>query len=236
MHYFDLLSEKNVKIPWSKALGDGGFKRFAVSPDFQTVAFQGRGGQIHVFSGRSKEWMYTVKMNGSVEGLAFTEDSTQLLSIGDLGKVYFWDLKTRKCSHTFMDDGCVSGTTIALSPDNSFVAVGSNTGVVNVYRRRDCVVSNAPKPVKTVLNLTTGITSLKFNTTSELLALASNYVHGAVKLFHLNERQVVPNFPELNHKVRQAECIDFSLNSGFMAIGNNNGEALLYRLNHYKGF
>jgi U3 small nucleolar RNA-associated protein 18 len=235
MYIFDLMSEKTVRIPWNKAIAEEGFKHFCVSPDSSLMAFPGRDGNIHILSGRSKEWLYSLKMNGSAAGVAFSGDSKQIFSVGDAGKVHVWDLAARRCSTTFMDDGCVSGTAIAVSPNNGFLAVGSNTGVVNLYDRQS-VLQGKTKPVKTVLNLTTSITSLKFNPTSELLALASSYTHGALKLLHLGEMQVVSNFPQLNQKIRQAEIVDFSLNSGYMAVGNNKGEALLYRLNHYKTF
>lgn len=236
MFFFDLLAEKNVQIPRNKALQDGGFKRFIVSPDFQTMAFQGQQGNIHLLSGKSKEWIGTMKMNGSVSDLAFSGDSKQLLSVGDAGKVYIWDLRSRSCSSTFMDDGCVGGTSIAVSPNDAYVAVGSNTGVVNLYNKKQTEVHCTPRPLRAVLNLTTSVTCLKFNTTSEILAMSSNYLHGAVKLLHTDERQVIASFPELNQKIRKPESIDFSLNSGYMTIGNNNGEALLYRIDHYTGY
>lgn len=50
---------------------------------------------------------------------------------------------------------------------------------------------------------------------------------------------VFSNFPlqnaadksSIHSKMRIPTCIDFSLNSGYFAIGNQKGDALLYRLN-----
>ncbi|OQV23147.1 U3 small nucleolar RNA-associated protein 18-like protein [Hypsibius exemplaris] len=235
MYVFDVGSQKSVRIPWNKAIAEKGFKSFSVSPDHTVMAFPARDGSIHMLSGKSKEWLYSLKMNGSTAAVAFSGDSRHLYSIGDAGRVHVWDLAARKCQTTFMDDGCVSGTAIAGSPNSEFVAVGSNTGVVNVYETRS-VLHGKTVPVKTVLNLTTSITCLKFNPTSELLAMGSNYTHAGLKLLHLGEMQVVANFPELNQKIRKAEIVDFSPLSGYMALGNDKGEALLYRLGHYKGY
>ena len=88
-----------------------------------------------------------------------------------------------------MDDGCVNGTALAASPDERFLAVGSNTGIVNLYDAKTTLSGN-PLPLKVIPNLTTAITDLKFNPSSEILALASNYHSNALKLFHTGHLQV----------------------------------------------
>ncbi len=45
--------------------------------------------------------------------------------------------------------------------------------------------SHNPKPVKSFMNLTTPCTSLKFNSTSEILAACSAYSENACKLVNL---------------------------------------------------
>ena len=95
--------------------------------------------------------------------------------VGD-GKVYIWDMSTRDCVHTFYDEGCLLGTKLCVSPDNHYVACGSDSGVVNVYSREQCFISGEessslghntehPKPLKSVMNLITGIDSACFNST-----------------------------------------------------------------------
>ena len=58
----------------------------------------------------------------------------------------------------------------------------SDSGVVNIYDINTVYESNSPKPVKVLMNLTTEATHLKFNCTSELLAMASSHKQNAVKL------------------------------------------------------
>ena len=41
------------------------------------------------------------------------------------GVVYIWDMSTRDCIHTFIDDGCISGTSLSLSLNNQYIACGS---------------------------------------------------------------------------------------------------------------
>ena len=51
--------------------------------------------------------------------------------------MYVWDVRqTRSCVHRFVDDGCVSGTAIAVSPDKRYLATGADSGVVNLYEHR----------------------------------------------------------------------------------------------------
>lgn len=52
--------------------------------------------------------------------------------------MYDWDLRTRRCLGQLLDQGNAGtggGSSLSLSPDNRFIATGSDCGVVNVYRR-----------------------------------------------------------------------------------------------------
>lgn len=58
----------------------------------------------------------------------------------------------------------------------------SDVGVVNIYNRSDCLSKRDPKPIKVVNNLLTQCDTAKFNSTTELLALASSSTEKSVKL------------------------------------------------------
>lgn len=83
--------------------------------------------------------------------------------------MYVWDMSARECVHVFVDEGCIHGTTITVSPDNQYIACGSDSGVVNLYRGTECLLhassTSTPKPVKVVMNLATRIDSLCINPT-----------------------------------------------------------------------
>lgn len=79
-----------------------------------------------------------------------------------------------------MDDGCLQGTSLALSGDDNYLAAGSSSGVVNLYKLQGGSIN--PKPEKTILNLVTAVTKLSFNKSSDILAMASNLKNDAVKL------------------------------------------------------
>ena len=46
-------------------------------------------------------------------------------------------------------------------------------------------------------------------------------------------RTVFANWPTPSTPLHNVACVDFSPHSGYLAIGNDRGRALLYRLNHY---
>ena len=58
----------------------------------------------------------------------------------------------------------------------------SDSGVVNVYDMSSCLQNKYPQPLKAFPNLTTACSSLRFNSTDEVLAVASNMQEKAVKL------------------------------------------------------
>jgi U3 small nucleolar RNA-associated protein 18 len=84
------------------------------------------------------------------------------------------------------------------------------------------------------MNLTTAITDIKFNPTSQILAICSKWKKNAVKLVHLPSYTVFQNFPGTAQGVlRYPFSIDFSHKSEFMALGNDEGRAHLFRFSHF---
>ena len=101
-------------------------------------------------------------MNGSCETSDFSPDGKYLYTAGDQGDIYQWDLKMRRCVAKISDEGNFHTTCISASPDGKYVSTGSKMGTVNIFSTSDF----GSGPLKTVMNLTTSITDLKFNPTS----------------------------------------------------------------------
>ena len=57
----------------------------------------------------------------------------------------------------------------------------SLSGVVNIYDS-SCLTERRPKPLKSVMNLTSACTTLKFNPASEMLCALSSHSEQAVKM------------------------------------------------------
>ncbi|KAK2170425.1 hypothetical protein LSH36_3g28021 [Paralvinella palmiformis] len=233
--YYDMMAGQIVTIPKIKGLENDKIDRFEVSPDGKHLVFLGLYGHMHLISAKSKEWIASLKMNGSVEAVAFASDGSKMFSHGDGGEVYVWDMKTRDCVHKFTDDGCIQGTSLAVSKNGHYIATGSSSGVVNIYDE-GCLMGKYPKPLRAVMNLTTACTSMVFNSTTEILALASNSAEKGVKMVHMPSLTVFSNFPDQSDVLRVPYRLDFSVNSGYFGIGNNKGRVLLYRLKHYNNY
>lgn len=63
-----------------------------------------------------------------------------------------------------------------------YTRFSSRAGVVNVYSQEACLNSANPKPLKAIMNLLTPATALTFNSSAEILAIASQHEDEAAKL------------------------------------------------------
>ena len=54
----------------------------------------------------------------------------------------------RVCVHKFLDDGCIAGTSVAISPTQQYLACGSSSGIVNLYNTNQLENNSLPKPDK----------------------------------------------------------------------------------------
>ncbi|ORX73981.1 WD40 repeat-like protein [Linderina pennispora] len=219
-------------------------ERMFGSPNSDRLAFMSNGGQIHLVSARTKQFMHTLPMNGVVRDLAFTNDGQYLWSVGLDNEVYQWDLRQNRCLSRWHDPTSFRPACLGLSPDNSYYACGDNSGIVNLYEA-GAMLNNLAQatsrafsinPFKSIDNLTTPINGVKFNHNSELMGFYSARKSGQFKLVHLPSATVFANWPTASTPLGTVESFDFSPHSGFLAIGSSSGKALLYRLTHYNTY
>ena len=200
------------------------------------IVFTGHDGALILVSARTKQWVGNLKMNGSARAVAFTADENRLLSAGGDGKVYVWDLRARKCTNVFVDDGCTTATALAVAPNDAYVACASDAGVVNVYDGGDCFGSGAqpaPKPAHTFLNLTTAVDSVEWHPSGQMLGFSSRLKKEAFRLAQAPALSVFSNWPTQRTPLGYVHSFAFSPHGGYVAAGNDKGKALLYRLNHF---
>ncbi|KAI8597009.1 WD40-repeat-containing domain protein [Dissophora ornata] len=207
-------------------------EKFALSPCGQWIAFLGRDGYIILVSSSTRQWVKNLKMNGNVRAVAWSSDSTYLYSVGGDAEIYQWEVSSGKCLHRFIDDGGFKTTCIAVSPNDQFFAIGSRSGIVNIYDRT-CLTTRTPKTLRAIGNLTTSIHTMRFNHDSQILAIASKARKDQLRLIHIPSLKVFPNWPTSGTPLSYVTCLTFSPRSGYIAIGNDKGKVLLYRLNHY---
>ncbi|XP_036421728.1 U3 small nucleolar RNA-associated protein 18 homolog [Colossoma macropomum] len=236
-YIYDMIEGKVIPVPRVRGLDEQRVKEFEVSPDGEFLLLTGSSGYLHLMTMKTREVVRSMKINGNVCATGFTGDGSKIFSNSDEGEVYIWDVKSSKCMNRFVDEGCVRGTSLAVSRDGLYVACGSQSGVVNIYSQKTCLQESSPKPLKAVMNLLTAATSLRFNPNSEILAIASRAEDEANRLVHIPSFTVFSNFPLFRKKtIYRSHCLDFSPNSGFYSVANNKGHAVLFRLLHYKDF
>ncbi|XP_047126211.1 U3 small nucleolar RNA-associated protein 18 homolog isoform X1 [Hydra vulgaris] len=229
---YDLNSGQVLKIPELRGREDLSLENFEVSPDGEIIAFLGESGYINMVSSKTSQYMYSLKMNGKVLSAGFSSDSSKLYTTGRDGEVYVWDLKSRRCQQKFVDDGSTKSTSLSVSNNGAYIAVGSNSGVVNVYNGTGSIERN-PSPLKAVLNLTTKIDRILFNPTSEILTFSSPQSRNALRMVHLPSLTTFSNWPTEKQTLGRISCMNFSPLSGYFGIGNEMGKALLFRLKNF---
>lgn len=234
VYSFDMLSAKALRVTLPNGVTK--CRKFEISPCGKIIAVIGKQGHVHLLSSKSKEIIAHLKQNFDATDLTFHPTKPLLFCHSVNGEVNIWDLTTQRTKHKWVDDGCLSGTTISISPSAQYVSTGSEQGIVNLYDTETTLSQQYPKVIKTIMNLTTSVKNLKFNNTSEILAFASSDINNCIKLMHLQSKKVFSNFPKIGSKLGRLNLLSFSPNSGYFAMGNRNSRVLLYRLKHFKNY
>ncbi|KAG1709162.1 U3 small nucleolar RNA-associated protein 18 [Nymphon striatum] len=230
---YDMIKGKINKVHLDKGMELHSMNNFEMSPDGKFIAVGAKYGHVHIITSKTKEWISSVKLNSRATAIGF-DSSNRMYTHSSEGEVYIWDSRNlSNCYHKFYDDGCIYGTALSLSPNNQYLACGS--GIVNIYDTSMLMSSTTPKPKKILYNLTTEVNDLKFNCTSEMLAMCSSWKDNAIRLVHFPSMTVYENFPNID-RLRRPQKVDISLNSGYLTIANNTGRAYLFRLNHYNNY
>lgn len=233
-HVYNLISgyKQRTKLP----RGVKHLKNFEISPCEKYIAVVGDFGEVHLLHATTKELLTTMKQEYQSTSLAFSKDSNFLYSHSDDHEVTIFDLRTQRVKHKFSDDGCVNGTVLTLSANGQFLATGSRQGFVNIYNCEDVLGSKYPKPVSVFSNLTTEISDLKFNHTSELLAMCSVDTKNALKIAHVQSGSIFSNFPTHLDHIGQPTVLEFSPESGYLGVGTLESRVPLYRLRHFNNY
>lgn len=233
-HIYNLISghKQRTKLP----RGVMNLKNFEVSQCGKYMAVVGDYGEVHLLHAATKELLTTMKQEYQSTSLSFSQDSNFLYSHSDDNEVTIFDLRTQRVKHKFSDEGCVNGTVLTVSSNGQFLATGSRQGFVNIYNCEDVLASKYPKPASVFSNLTTEISDLKFNHTSELLAMCSVDSKNALKLAHVQSGSVFSNFPTHLDHIGQPTVLEFSPESGYLGVGTLDFKVPLYRLRHFNNY
>lgn len=174
---------------------------------------------------------------------------TILIAVNAYGEVWEFDLnKNGNVIRRWKDQGGVGitkiqvggGTTttcpalqISKIKQNRWLAVGSESGFVNLYDRNNAMTSSTPTPVAALDQLTTTISNLQFSPDGQILCMASRAVKDALRLVHLPSCSVFSNWPTSGTPLGKVTSVAFSPSGGLLAVGNEQGKVRLWKLNHY---
>ncbi|GAA5859446.1 hypothetical protein JCM8547_006826 [Rhodosporidiobolus lusitaniae] len=223
--------------------GSGGMERFRFSPGAGDVlAVGGRRGYVHLVDwsssgvSRGGQVIGEVKMNVAVKGIAWQREGKELVTLGEDSEVYVWDVGTRKCVDRWRDEGGFGSVALESSKNGEWTAVGSTTGIVNLYdssSRGQYAQGGERKAKKAVENLVTSVSTMRFNHDAQILALASKTNKDALKLVHLPTCSVFQNWPTQQTPLHHVTAVDFSKGSEWLAVGNQRGKVLLYEVKQF---
>lgn len=200
----DLDAGKTVKsTPW-RSFGtneDDAHERdlsnIAFSPHGdRRLAVGGRRGAVHLLDwgtlggSGGGSLLGSCKMNAPLADMAWDpRREHSLATLSSQGTIHTWDVRNLTCELQRHDSGLFSPTTIQPSPmGGDWWTVGSDTGIVNIYGR-DAVDGSGKgslQPRKSLENIVTSTTTLQFNPTGQILAMASSKKKDALKLVSMN--------------------------------------------------
>lgn len=194
---------------------------FKLSPNGEYMALLGSarksGGVLNILSATTLQWLSQVRIEsrGGIADFAWWRDSRGLCIAGKSGEVTEWSVAEQRVVARWQDEGAVGTTTIALGGQHElvksaigndrWVSLGSSSGIVNIYDRRqwlaeakptdDQPVPATPKPTKVLDHLTTPTSNLVFDPSGQLMAMASKWKRDSLRLVHLPSCTVYRNWP-----------------------------------------
>jgi U3 small nucleolar RNA-associated protein 18 len=206
------------------------FENFKLSPKGNFIALQGNSGWINILSAVTSQWVQGFKIEGTIVDFDWAVGEELIIGINSAGDVWEFSLSTGKVVSKWRDTTGVGISKIRLGGKSSrWCAIGSESGIVNVYDR----LESTKKPMGTLDQLVTSISSLEFSHDGQVLCISSRAKKDALRLVHLPSCKVFQNWPTSGTPLGKVTSVKFSPNSEMLCIGNEAGKARLWRLNHY---
>lgn len=241
-------------------------ENFRLSPDGRHMAMissdKKGGGMVNIINVRTMQWVAQARPNGrgGVSDFQWWSDSQGMSILGKDGAVTEWSLVTRRTAGVWRDEGSIGGTVLALAGGKDghlggpkeiggdrWVAVGSNSGICNIYDRNELLVSDEkktrtevgvggieikprPEPARVLDQLTTAISVVTFSPDGQLLAFGSVHKKDALRLVHLPSCTVYRNWPTEQTPLGRVTAVAFDGRSEILAVGNDVGKVRMWEI------
>ncbi|KAH8676264.1 Indigoidine synthase A like protein-domain-containing protein [Xylariales sp. PMI_506] len=207
------------------------------------------GGNINIVNLNTMQWIAAARLDsrGGIVDFQWWNNGNGMTILGKGGQVGEWSMATRRFLALWTDEGSIGGTVIALGGRNGpkvlggdkWVAIGSNSGVTNIYNRDDLIlpskddelkIKERPEPTRSFMQLTTPVTFLTFSPDGQILAFGSKHKKDALRLAHLPSCTVYRNWPTEQTPLGRISAIAFGTKSDMLAVGNDTGKIRLWEI------
>lgn len=255
IHSWDLpsgLIQKTEKLQ-GHSIEQRTWERFRLSPCGRWLAMiastRKGGGVINVVNINTMQWIAAARLDsrGGIVDFQWWNNGNGLTILGKGGQVGEWSMASRRFVAIWNDEGSIGGTVIALGGRNGpkllggdrWVAIGSNSGVMNVYSREELILPSdddqlqlkeRPEPARRFEQLTTPITFLTFSPDGQILAFGSRHKKDALRLAHLPSCTVYRNWPTAQTPLGRISAVAFGSKSDMLAVGNDSGKIRLWEI------
>ncbi|ORY66414.1 Indigoidine synthase A like protein-domain-containing protein [Pseudomassariella vexata] len=255
IHSWDLpsgLIQKTEKIQ-GHHLEQRTWERFKLSPCGRYLGLiastRKGGGIINIINVNTMQWIAAARLDsrGGIADFAWWSNGNGMTILGRSGQVGEWSMASRRFLAIWTDEGSIGGTVMALGGRNGpvllgtdrWVAIGSKSGVMNVYDRQklvlpssddELVVEEHPEPERRFMQMTTPITLLTFSPDGQILAFGSKHKKDALRLAHLPSCTVYRNWPTEQTPLGRITSLAFGRKSDTLAVGNDGGKIRLWEI------
>ena len=248
-HVWDLSTGKVEKV--SRVYGhrdqQKSMENFKLSPCGRWIGLIGSsrkgGGFINVLNAKTGQWVAEARVEGrgGVADFAWWGDGEGITVVGKGGETIEWDGREKRVVARWVDEGAVGITVLALGGKDlelshiggdRWVAVGSSSGIVNMYDRRmwRSLVPERPKPLKAFDQLVTPVSHLEFSNDGQLLCMASQWKRDALRLIHTPSCTVYKNWPTAGTPLGRVSSVAWSSGGEYLAVGNEQGKIRLWEI------
>ncbi|WWC61442.1 uncharacterized protein I303_104026 [Kwoniella dejecticola CBS 10117] len=243
-----LRSPKNLFGSMDTPSSPNSLHRHSFSPDGTLLAVAGRRGAISILdwsSGGAGGVVAELRSGrgGTSTDLLWSPNGRELSVLGgrDGAEIEVWDVAERRIKSKWRDDRALGGTILRSSKDGKYTAIGSRTGIVNLYDSTSLIPSQPakkyseiqPEPYKSLEQLTMSINCLSFHPSNEVLVTASEGRKDLLKMYHLPSGTAFSNWPTANTPLGRITSTGFSPSGEYLSVGNQRGTVLLWSLRHY---
>ncbi|KAL2866381.1 WD40 repeat domain-containing protein [Aspergillus lucknowensis] len=253
-HIWDLNTGKVDKINGSadRREEQKSMERFKLSPCGRYIGLVGStrkgGGVINIHNTGTAQWIAQVRVDGrgGIADFAWWKNGDGMTVVNLNGEVSEWDGELNRIVARWKDAGGVGTTVLRLggdlaeqgSPSSSlgldrYIAIGSKSGIVNVYDRADwnaTTLPRNPEPIRALDQLVTPISQIEFAPDGQFLTMASEVKKDALRLVHLPSCTVYKNWPTQSTPLGRITSVAISPNSEYLAVGNDRGRIRLWQI------